>query len=240
MKPTTANNFPAMPMPQRPLNPSPLEMVIYNYEVKARAFHLERNKAAPRNESPQAKLQRIAKCERDQKHLRMERRKIAAHVRLQTQLTDYRAANKLKSSTELQAEEHHPTKSLVRNLRAVGEVKPTSFHEAHHIIPGKGRYLKVDMLTCRLNLHQYGIGINDPVNGVWLRNFVRNTPDDWATPEAPAHRKLHTYQYEEWISDLLSNDNLPEALYLNRLHAVKVQLKTGTHPVKILEEKRSS
>lgn len=240
MKPIASHQFPSLPMPQRPLNPSPLEMIIYNYEVKARSFHIERNKMAPKNESLQAKQQRIAKCERDQKHLRMERRKIAAHVRMQTLLTEYRAGNKQLSIAELRAEEHHPTKRLVRNLRAVGEIKPTDFHEAHHIIPGKGRYLKVDMLTCRLNLHQYGIGINDPVNGVWLRNFAKNYPDDWATPEAPSHRNLHTHQYEAWISELLSNDSLPEGVYLNRLHAIKVQLKTGTHPVKILEEKRSS
>lgn len=49
------------PMPERPLNPTPLEMIIYLYELKAHDFHNARHKAAPKSETPQQKAERAAK-----------------------------------------------------------------------------------------------------------------------------------------------------------------------------------
>ncbi len=219
-----------IPMPTRPSNPSALEMAIYNYEIKAREFHNEKNYLASENECTSKKSERIEKRNRDWNHLMRERRRITAHVIQQEELERYRAVNKDKSVKDLAQEKHHPTSKLARNLRAVGEPKPTVIHEAHHIIPGKGRHLKAMMAVCRL----YGIGTNDPVNGVWLRNFSKNTSDDWATPEAPPHRPLHTKNYEEWISSSFSNDNLPETVFGARLCKVKHELKSGTHPSNIL------
>ena len=236
MKSHSSTQFTASTVPQRPLNPSPLEMIIYNYEVKAHAFHSDKSKSAPKNETSKAKQERTAKHQRDWQHLRLERRKIAAHFKLQTQLTQYREANSQRSVEQLMAEDHHPTKRLGRNLRAIGEAKPTSFHEAHHIIPGVGRYEQFKMEECRLNLHLYGYGINDPFNGVWLRNYEKNRPDDWATPESPSHRPMHTRSYENWIAEHFLSDNLPESIFLNRLRNVKVMLKTGTHPQRILQK----
>lgn len=227
------------PMPERPLDPTPLEMIIYLYELKARDFHNARHQAAPKSETPQQKAERAAKRDKDWFHLKLERRKIAAHIKQQESLAAYREENKNKSVRELAAEEHHPTKQLVRNLRAAGEPKPTPIHEAHHIIPGSGKHRRELLLKSRLNLHAYGVGINDPVNGIWLRNFAKNTPDDWATPESPAHRPIHTYNYETWISAMFSNDNLPEHVFLSRLQTVKRKLKDGSFPVNILEKKAS-
>lgn len=223
-----------IPKPDRPLNPTPLEMIIYNYEVEARKFHNTRNQQAPANETAEAKQARIAKRDRDWQHLRVERRKIAAHFKLQTQLNSYREANKQRSALELLAESHHPTRKLARNLATIGEAKPTAFHEPHHIIPGAGKYDQAQIEICRLNLHAFGYGINDPLNGVWLRNYEKNRQDDWATPTAPSHRPLHTKEYERWISDQFRNDNLPEEIFFNRLRTTKHMLKTGTHPDYIL------
>ncbi|WP_275074566.1 hypothetical protein [Pseudoalteromonas ostreae] len=44
---------------------------------------------------------------------------------------------------------------------------------------GKGRYNQQAILRARLNLHMAGIGINDPHNGIWLINFVKNKAHDW-------------------------------------------------------------
>lgn len=227
------------PPPERPLNPSPLEMIIYLYEQKAHSFHHAKHQSAPKSETSAQKAEREAKRDRDWKHLRLERRKIVAHIKLQESLAAYREESKTKSIRELVAEEHHPTKKLARNLRAAGEPKPTPIHEAHHIIPGSGKHRRELMLQSRLNLHGYGVGINDPLNGIWLRNFAKNTPDDWATPEAPPHRPIHTYNYETWIAAMFSNDNLPESVFLSRLTTVKRKLKDGTFPPNILEKRNN-
>ena len=237
MKQRQSNDYVNFPRPVRPENPSPLEMVIYQYELKASEFHNGRNKMASANETAKQKADRIAKRDRDWQHLRLERRKIAAHLKMQENLTAYREGNKQKSLSELASESHHPTKMLARNLQAVGEPKPTPMHEPHHIIPGAGKHRKQLMILSRLNLHAFGIGINDPLNGIWLRNFAKNTADDWATPESPAHRPIHTFNYETWISSQFSNDNLPETVFLSRLQTVKRKLRDGTHPENILQRK---
>ncbi|MCE9685811.1 AHH domain-containing protein [Shewanella sp. AS16] len=233
------NQYYDIPLPERPLDPTPLEMIIYQYELKAREFHNTKNKATAHSETEEQMAQRIAKRDRDWQHLRLERRKISAHVMLQENLALYREENSSKTPRELLAEKHHPTKKLSRNLRATGELQPTPIHEAHHIIPGEGRHRKKLVMESRLNLHAYGIGINDPLNGIWLRNFAKNNPDDWATPESPPHRPIHTYNYETWIAAMFSNDNLPETVFLSRLHSVKRKLKDGSFPTNILEKKSS-
>ena len=239
MKQRLSNEYVNLPRPVRPEEPTPLEMIIYQYELKACDFHNGRNRQAPANETAAQKAERIAKRDRDWQHLRLERRKIAAHVKMQENLTAYREENKTKSVRELATEKHHPTKLLARNLQAVGEPKPTPMHEPHHVIPGAGKHQKVQIMRSRLNLHAFGVGINDPLNGIWLRNFAKNTPDDWTTPEAPAHRPLHTFNYETWISSLFSNDNLPESVFISRLQSVKRKLRDGTHPDNILQRKTS-
>lgn len=135
------------------------------------------------------------------------------------------------SQEELAREKHHPTKTLRKNLFAAGEPKPSPIHEAHHIIPGKGRYLQYQMMICRLNLHSYGIGIHDPLNGMWLRNYEKNKPDDWATPEASGHRSLHCTEYERWISQKFMNDNVPDHVFVGWLKDVKRQLRYGVFSV---------
>jgi hypothetical protein len=231
------NQYNEIPLPERPLDPTPLEMIIYQYELKARDFHNSKNKATSLSETADQKAQRIAKRDRDWQHLRLQRRTIAAHAMLQESLTTYRKENKSKNVRELLAEKHHPTQKLAKNLRAIGEPQPTPIHEAHHIIPGEGRHRKELVIRSRLNLHAYGIGINDPLNGIWLRNFTKNTPDDWATPESPPHRPIHTYNYETWISSMFSNDNLPEVVFISRLQSVKRKLRDGSFPTNILEKK---
>ena len=221
------------PIPQRPNNPTSMELAIYRFQVKARKYHI--NQAALANNKDKLAS---ARSERDAKHLDIERATIVSHSKaMENKLIEYRKESKDKNPLELLKEEHHPTNILARNLRAVGEPKPTTFHEAHHIIPGKGRYIQASIIACRLNLHRHGVGINDPLNGIWLRNFKRNKPHDWATEKAPGHREIHRHNYESWITANFSNNRLPDQIFLNRLNKVKRQLRDGTMPEKVMQKK---
>ncbi|WP_341849108.1 AHH domain-containing protein [Vibrio parahaemolyticus] len=70
------------------------------------------------------------------------------------------------------------------------------------IIPGKGRHRQADIETARINMHR--IGINAPQNGVWLMNYAKNVDLNWESPDSPAHRSIHTYNYESWIASKFS------------------------------------
>ena len=122
---------------------------------------------------------------------------------------------------------HHPTSDLAKYLSAIGEPKPTNLHEAHHIISGEGRYNKAAIMDARLNLHLVGIGINDPFNGIWLINFMKNKKIDWSTPEAPPHRKIHRFNYETWIGATLGENMVTnKSVFLNKLRNVKIRKTT--------------
>ena len=213
-----------------------MDMSVYHFKCKAADFYNKLNENAQQNESEANRQKRIDNHQRDMDHLFMLQRTIEAHVLVQ-ELKTYQEENEQKTEHELLQEGHHPTKKLARYLTAAGEPKPTTFHEPHHIVPGKGLYRQRNMMTVRLNLHAHGIGINDPCNGVWLTNFLKNKPEDWATPEAPPHRKLHGFNYETWIFTKLRNSHLPAHIFLGILKDIKRQLKDGTHPAKIVEKK---
>jgi len=219
------------PHPTRPSNPSLLELAIYNFELKAKKFHDEKLKVDCNDKG------KLAQMTRDYDHLQCEKRRIVTHVALQKGLSDYRNTSENASINTLLAEQHHPTDALGKYLTAIGEPKPTKMHEAHHIICGKGKYLQPVMLTARLNLHLHGVGINDPINGVWLVNFLKNKEQDWATPEAPAHRNLHRHNYESWIVGNLSAQNLSKPLFLTRLKTIKIKIRTGDLPPQVLGPK---
>lgn len=222
------------PKPDRPANPTPLDMAIYNFELKAKSYHDESIKKDPNAE----KLKKLAL---DYEHLQIEKKRIESVSIAQSALELYRVNRSHSTRKALLEETHHTTNTtnnLARFLFAVGEPKPTKYHEAHHIIPGTGRDNKQAVLRARLNLHMVGIGINDPHNGIWLINFVRHKEHDWATKESPPHRKLHRYNYETWIGESLGGSMTKDkGLFVNKLRNVKTMIKTGTLPSKIFEEK---
>ena len=175
---------------------------------------------------------------RDFDQLQREKQRITSHALIQESLNVYREKCENSTRSQLSVEEHHPTDKLARYLTAVGEPKPTQMHEAHHIICGKGRFRQAIMLRARLNLHLHGIGINDPVNGTWLINFAQNKEQDWATADAPAHRKIHRFNYETWIgANLGVRNNLNKVNFLNNLRNIKVKIKTGNMPPTVLDKK---
>lgn len=221
--PSVANSY-----EPRPSNPTPLELAIYRFEQLAKAHYLN----GLNDMDEQAKF----KHARDFEHLQRERIRLSTQAALQQDLDSYRSDNKQKSLTELANEPHHPTVRLSRNLTAVAEPRPSVDHDAHHIVMGKGRWLASQMMRARLNLHLHGIGINDPVNGVWLPRD-KASAGHWATPNSPAHKDIHRYNYESWISSRLGGPALPESSVRGRLRDIKHALTFGGYPSKIVEKK---
>lgn len=211
------------PQPSRPAEPTPLEMAIYNFELKAKAHY--DNKSANKE-----------KLNRDFEHLQKEKTRLLSVVIAQESLSQYRQRNETVGEEVLSEEPHHPTKILAQYLSAVGEPKPTINHEAHHIICGKGRFRQVLIAQARLTMHLHGIGINDPINGVWLCNMEKNKEDDWATRNSVPHRKIHRYNYETWIgSSFRGRQN--KLQFVTRLRNVKFRIKSGTMPVNVMKKK---
>ena len=229
------NTLDYMPPIHRPSNPTPLDLTIHRYEQLAREFHYNKAKYARKNESKVKRAARQAAFERDWNHLEKERIRISAvaMVSLQEGLDDYREENKSKTRNDLREEPHHPTEKLANNLRASHEPKPSLDHDAHHIVMGKGRWRQGRMMRARLSLHMHKIGINDPINGVWL---PRNKKDKghWATPDAPAHKEIHRYNYETWITNQIGGSPLKEETIRNRLTGIKQGLKYGGYPIQII------
>lgn len=212
----------------RPSNPTPLELAIHRFEQLANQHY----QTGLEKMDGKAKL----KHGRDLQHLQRERIRISTQAALQQDLDSYRADNKQKNISELANEPHHPTVTLSRHLTAVAEPKPSLDHDAHHIVMGKGRWLASQMMRARLNLHLNGIGINDPINGVWLPRD-KASKGHWATPNSPAHKEIHRYNYESWISTRLGGPALPESSVRNRLRDIKHVLTFGGYPAKIVEKK---
>jgi hypothetical protein len=134
------------PRPTRPNDPSALEMSIYNFELKAKAFHDQRLDSSTNKNDKEL----LDKMNRDYDHLQHEKRRISSHVLLQKKLTAYRSSCASASEDDLLNEKHHPTDKLAENLTAVGEPKPTTMHEPHHIICGKGKFQQEDMLLASI------------------------------------------------------------------------------------------
>ncbi|SBS30485.1 hypothetical protein MSP8886_01828 [Marinomonas spartinae] len=223
--------------PIRPSNPSVLEMAIHRYQCLAIDYHNKKNlDASLIKETPAELKERIESLERDWEHLQLERKKIVTQVILQKNLESYRKENLQKDEDELFEEPHHPTRLLARNLSAIGEPKPSPDHDPHHIIPGKGQHQQVRLMETRLALHAHGIGINDPLNGVWLPRNKKHK-GHWAGKNTPAHREIHSFNYETWIVSTFSSPLLPKQAFVSRLQNVKRKLLNGDHPSQIIEKK---
>ena len=232
------------PKPDRPDNPTPLEMAIYNYELKARSHYEQRMGGSTDEEL-------LEKLERDLKHLQNEKRRLLSVAVAQESLEGYRKYTESSSAGELESEGHHPTDKLAKFLTAEGEFKPTRNHQAHHIVPGKGQYQQMLMLDARLSLHQCGIGINDPRNGVWMLNYKKNKEDDWATADSVPHANIHRYNYETWIGERFASlqqtifsgidpnitHEKQRAIVIGRLKDVKTRIKLNSMPSEVMTKK---
>ncbi|WP_337219155.1 AHH domain-containing protein [Vibrio parahaemolyticus] len=215
-------------VPLRPKNPTALELAVHRYEVSAiKLYNQSLDESDPKS---------LKASQEDLKHLKILRRSLSAQVSLQKQLTEYQKRSAATSPDDLMDEPHHPTRVLARNLTSIGDIKPTKRHDPHHIIMGSGQFRKMEMMLARFNLHTFGLGINDPSNGVCLPRNV-NDKGHWSSPDAEAHKKVHRYNYETWIVTNLSSDSLKKDVFINRLRNIKIKLKTSTYPEGMISSK---
>lgn len=232
-----------------PKEANELEMAVYQYQVKAHEFHTKRHQAAPANETKQQREKRIAEWEEIRAHLEDQRMKVNMLADLEKKLEDYRKKAWGKTRRELLDEKYHPTNDLAKNLAANKEPQPSMKHTPHHIIPGKGRWIQDLLFNVRLKLHDCNIGINDPLNGVWLIR-QRDHHGQKVTPDFATHPDTFGWNYEHWIVTQLRylptappNDNEYQVTannfspFMARLAWIKNSLKTGKYPIKITESK---
>ncbi|CAM4122871.1 AHH domain-containing protein [Pseudoalteromonas ostreae] len=213
-------------MPTRPQNPSAQDLQLYNFELLARTHY---QKLLSLNPNCKSTKNAMAK---DMVHLEKERDKILKPAEARAILASYREKAEGMSVEEKMGEKYRPTTTLQKNLRAAGELKPSASHDAHHIICCKGRWDQAAVMRARLNLHINGIGINDAKNGVWLFSSSSRKQHDWATPDAPAHKAIHTKKYETWLGENLGRKELRmnRTLFINELRITKILIKDGNFP----------
>lgn len=242
-------SYNSKPAPERPSNPTGAEMALYLYEKRCKSFHDNKCIVAKNNgELSDKEIKKLqGRLDRDWLHLQRQRASLIGHAR-QQDLKAYREKSKSAGISKLLKEAHHPTKTLANLLCQDAEPKPSDVHEAHHIIMGKGKYMIAEMMQARTALHLFGVGINDPKNGVWLPNYFKNSeewrlpdsdpkrPKHWATPESPPHRPIHGKNYEKWVTENLLFARNNETTFVGALKGLKRKLKFGPYPDKILQK----
>jgi len=199
---------------------TPLEIGISRYEEMA-------NQHFSNFGDPATPIDAERQAEKDEalKHLATEKRQLKTLYKIQAKLDEYREAG-LKATTgsnterraaisAMEAEEHHPTKTLERYMRAEGTPKPSARHTAHHIVPGKGK-LKELTADTRYHLHIHGIRINDPANGVYLVSSDKYAPH-WSMPLSRGHKKYHLHEYERVLNEKIT--------LLENIDFIKTQLQ---------------
>jgi len=184
---------------------SPLEAAINRYEDMARKHFSDDNKHINLT-----KEEREIERKKSLAYLEHEKRHLSVISEVQALLEAYREGGlTVKNGTDdrqreralnmLEDEKHHPTDLLEKFMRAESVPKPSSQHTAHHILPGSGRWRKVLVARARSHIHEHGIRINDPANGVYLLTKDKYTPN-WTMPKSRGHLRYHTAEYEVWVS----------------------------------------
>jgi len=171
--------------------------------------------------------------EADQATIRQRTSRVFNEVKLRSIIEakkavhEYRLYAKKMKNREFRKERHVPPR-LGKHMSVSGMPKPSPDFEAHAIISGASQHA----IAARAILARYKIRIDDPVNGVWLPNFLRNIPNN-RMPNAPAHRTIHTVQYylnlNQVLFGLTSKDDLVDVLskIRNRLTEGKFPYKRG-------------
>jgi hypothetical protein len=213
---------------------TPLDLAIAQFEKQAKAYYSKKRQAPPEN--PDERLKRENELARALEHLKTERRKVAVLAQIQVRLAEYQGWGRKKADDnpfELLEEKHHPTTVLAGNMRADGRPQPSQRHSPHHIVQGKGKHPRTP--DVRLNLHLYGIRINDPDNGVWMPR-TKADKGHWSMPSAPAHSEIHTFNYETWINFLLSTLEGEEVIR-SALVRIRILLRDGNQPKQVTATK---
>ncbi|MCO1334869.1 AHH domain-containing protein [Microbulbifer sp. OS29] len=213
---------------------TPLEAAIAGFESKAKKYY--QKKSLPKPETEEDRIKREQDLDAALEHLKSERRKISIFAQIQSGLEEYQAKGRKQAEEdplEMLKEKHHPTTVLAQNMRADGRPQPSNRHSPHHIVEGRGKHPRT--ADTRLNLHLYGIRINDPDNGVWLPR-TKSDKGHWSMPSAPAHSEIHTFNYESWVSFLIGSIE-DEFMIRAALLRIRSLLRDGKQPQKVTEKK---
>jgi hypothetical protein len=216
---------------------TPLEFAIARFEKQAKAYYSKKQQA--RTETPAERLKREKELASALTHLKNERKRVAILKQIQIRLEAYQGWGRQKAAEnpfELLEEKHHPTTVLARNMRADGRPQPSQRHSPHHIVQGKGKHPRT--ADVRLNLHLYGIRINDPSNGVWMPR-TKADRGHWSMPGAPAHSEIHTFNYETWINFLLAPLEGEEVIRA-ALMRIRCLLRDGKQPKQVTAKKNAN
>lgn len=204
-----------------------LEAIFKEYEDNlSKQRNLIKNAPTPELEKTSSTYKTRKKLQDEAlEHLEKERMSLESMADVQAQLITYRAAgekifseNQAESEAALRkmsTEKHHPASALEKYMRAEGVPKPSPYHTAHHIVPGKGKEAVLTART-RLHIHRNGIRINDPANGVYLVRKDDHTPH-WSMPDSKGHLRYHTKEYERYLAARITR--------LQGMNALKTQLQ---------------
>lgn len=213
---------------------TPLEVAISKFEKQAQAYYSKKRQTPA--ETPEERRKREKELSSALIHLKNERKKVAILAQIQIRLEEYQGWGRKKAAEnpfELLEEKHHPTTVLARNMRADGRPQPSQRHSPHHAVQGKGKHPRT--ADVRLNLHLYGIRINDPENGVWMPR-TKSDRGHWSMPSAPAHSEIHTFNYETWVNFLLAPLEGEEVLRA-ALIRIRCLLRDGKQPQQVTAKK---
>lgn len=213
---------------------TPLDVAISQFEKQAKAYYSKKRQAPP--ETPEGRLKREKELASALEHLKTERRKVAVLAQIQVRLAEYQGWGRQRAAEnpfELLEEKHHPTTVLATNMRADARPPPSQRHSPHHIVQGKGKHPRT--ADVRLNLHLYGIRINDPDNGVWMPR-TKADKGHWSMPSAAAHSEIHTFNYETWVNFLLATLE-DEVVIRAALVRIRCLLRDGKQPKQVTATK---
>lgn len=177
---------------------TPLERGIQEYQRQLEQYHQDKAKACGSEEERGTNEETLVKR---RKFLDGRRRDLLVQAQIQEGLHKYRKGARLEDNEWIYEEEHHPTGRLIQFMESEGDVKPADNCQAHHIIPGKG-WQSMQQIAARLKLHDCNVGINDPVNGIWLPAEPEDVPHFIRSlKRALPHVLLHTKRYEMWTNN---------------------------------------
>lgn len=151
---------------------------------------------------------------------------------LQAKLDDYREKNSRLNAGQKAKEigASGNSEKLGNHLRAIGQYRPNSHWQAHHIVCSR----HASHAVARFKLFAY-MGINDPHNGCWLpskRKHATRTP----IPDAVGHAYLHTNKYADWVRREVRPASSKQDL-VNRLRGIRLKLHNARNLPDILTDK---
>lgn len=233
-----------------PLPLTPLEHNIAEFEKAAIEFHrLKTSKPISvegKKRLDQELLDRLAHLDKRLQDLSTQSY-VQERVQMDLALNSYqgerlvpngRKTTTLAMQKMMKLEPHHPTAQLRRNMEADGDLAPDENCDCHHIVEGRGKTRKnpddpsgprlqtQNAIMARAWLHRYGVGINDPANGVYLPAAMKFVPH-WRFPKAIPHANIHTFDYEEMVANKLRTRK-SEGEVRGALRTIRATLEHGS------------